>query len=109
MEKEQLEQQPTQIVLTELDKSGDKVDFSKLPEGDKFQVTTRYLNELCAISKSNLQITADLYVLLEFICEKLGIDVKAKKLELARKIKAQQEENEKALKEQLKNIGKKAD
>ena len=98
-----LEQQPKAepIVLTELDKSVDKVDFSKLSEGDQFQVATRYLNDLCAITKSNLQITADLYVLLEFICEKLGIDVRKKKMELARRIKAQQEENIKAAKEEL--------
>lgn len=103
MEKEQ-KKQP--IVVEKLDKTPDKIDFSKLDEGDKFQLTTRYLNELCSISKSNLQITADLYILIEFICEKLGIDVKAKKLELAEKIRAQQEQQEKALKEQLEKIGK---
>ena len=108
MEKEQLEQEPKQIVLTELDKSSDRVDFSKLSEGDKFQVTTRYLNDLCSITKSTLQIVADAYILLEFICEEKGINVKAKKLELARKMKAQMEENEKQLKKQLKAVSKKA-
>ena len=92
--------------MEKLDKTPDKVDFSKLDEGDKFQLTVRYLNELCSINKSNLQITADLYILIEFICEKLGIDVKAKKIELAEKIRAKQEEQEKALKEQLEKIGK---
>ena len=83
MKKEQ-EQNP--IILTELDKSTDKVDFSQLNDGDKFQVLCRYLNDVCSINKSTLQIVADLYVLLEFICEHEGIDVKAKKQELARKI-----------------------
>lgn len=103
MEKEQLEQ-PKPIVVEELDKSGDKVDFSKLNEGDKFQLTTRYLNDLCSITKSTLQIVADIYILLEFICEDKGINVKAKKLELAEKVRAQMEENEKKLKKAMKNI-----
>lgn len=82
------EQEPQQKIITlkELDKTTDKVDFSQLPEGDKFQLTCRYLNDLCSITKSTLQIIADLYVLMEFICEHEGIDVKAKKQELARKI-----------------------
>lgn len=90
-----------QIVLTELDKSKDRVDFSKLSEGDKFQVLTRYLNDVCSIAKSQLQITADGYILLEFICEKLGIDVKAKKEELTKKIQEQYERAEREAKEAL--------
>lgn len=99
-----MEKQETQIVLTELDKTTDKVDFSKLPEGDKFQVLCRYLNDVCSINKSTLQIMADLYVLMEFICEKLGIDVKKKKMELARQIKANMEQNIKESKKQLKKV-----
>lgn len=100
------EQKKQPIVVEKLDKTPDKVDFSKLDEGDKFQLLVRYLNELCSINKSNLQITADLNILIKFICEKLGIDVKAKKIELTEKIRAQQEQQEKALKEQLEKIGK---
>lgn len=98
------EQKP--IILTELDKSADKVDFSNLPDGDKFQVLCRYLNDVCSINKSTLQIVADLYVLLEFICDKMGIDVKAKKMELANRIQAQMEQNIKEGKEQLEKLGK---
>ena len=96
------------VILTELDKTNDKVDFSQLPDGDKFQVLSRYLNDICSINKSTLQILADVYVLLEFICENEGINVKAKKMELAKKIKAQMEENIKASKQQLKDLETKA-
>ena len=99
-----MEKQETQIVLTELDKTTDKVDFSKLPEGDKFQVLCRYLNDVCSINKSTLQIIADMYVLLEFICEKEGIDVRKKKMELARQIKANMEQNIEESKKQLKKV-----
>lgn len=101
MKKVEEQKNPTQVVLTELDKTQDKVDFSQLSEGDKFQVLTRYLNDICAITKSNLQIMADLYVLMEFVCAKLGIDVKKLKAELARAVKKQQEENIKASKKEL--------
>ena len=99
-----MEQKQEQIVLTELDKQNDAVDFSQLPEGDKFQVLTRYLNDICSINKSTLQIVADLYVLMEFMCEKEGIDVRKKKLELAQKIKAQMDKDIKESKEQLENL-----
>lgn len=108
MEKETLEQQQTQVILTELDKSNDKVDFSRLPEGDKFQVLCRYLNDVCSINKSTLQIVADIYVLLEFVCEKMGIDVKKQKMELARKIKGQMEQNIEDSKEQIEKAAKQA-
>lgn len=101
-----METEQKQIVLTELDKKNDAVDFSQLPEGDKFQVITRYLNDVCSINKSTLQIVADLYVLLEFICEKMGIDVKAKKTELAKRIKAQMDEDLKKAKKQLEDSAK---
>lgn len=107
MKKVEEQKNPTQIVLTKLDKTQDAVDFSGLSEGDKFQVLTRYLNDICSINKSTLQIVADLYVLMEFLCEQAGIDVRKKKLELARKIKAQQEQNIKLAKEQLKKAAKK--
>lgn len=103
---QQLKENPPKYI-EELDRRPGEVDFSKLNDGDKFQVLTRYLNDLCSINKSNLQITADLYVIVEFICEKLGIDIKAKKQELAKKYKAQMEQNIKDSKEQLEKAGKK--
>lgn len=91
-------------VIESLERGDGEVDFSKLPDGDKFQLLTRYLNELCSITKSLLQIMADEYVLTEFICKNLGIDVKHEKAELAKKIKAQMEENIQKSKEQLENL-----
>lgn len=101
-----MEKEQNPIILTELDKSTDKVDFSQLNEGDKFQVLCRYLNDVCSINKSTLQIVADLYVLLEFICEHEGIDVKAKKQELARKIKEQMDLDIENSKKELKKAAK---
>lgn len=101
-----MEKEQTQIVLKELDKSIDRVDFSQLPEGDKFQVLIRYFNDMCSLNKSSLQIMADLYVLMEFICEHLGIDVKKKKMELARQIKAQMDKNIEESKKELKEVSK---
>lgn len=92
---------PEQIVLKELDKSNDRVDFSKLSNGDKFQVLTRYLNDLCSMEKSMLQIVADQYILIEFMCKKMGIDVKAEKEELTKKIQEQFEQTERAAKQAL--------
>ena len=91
-------------VIENLERGDGEVDFSKLPDGDKFQLLTRYLNELCSITKSLLQIQADEYVLVEFICKKLGIDVKHEKAELAKKIKAQMDENIRAEKEKLESL-----
>ena len=88
-------------VIKELPKGEGEVYFGEMNDADKFQLITRYLNDLCSINKSTLQIVADLYVLMEFLCEKLGIDVRAKKMELAKKIKGQLDENIKKSKEQL--------
>ena len=97
---EELKNNPPKII-EELPKTPGDVYFGKLDENDKFQLVTRYLNDICSINKSTLQIVADLYVLIEFLCEANGIDVKAKKQELAKKIKAQMEENIKKSKEQI--------
>lgn len=91
-------------IIEHLERGNGEVDFSKLNDGDKFQLLTRYLNELCSITKSLLQIMADEYVLTEFICKNLGIDVKSEKAELARRIKAQMDENLQKSKEQLENL-----
>ena len=82
--------------------------LSGLNDDDKYQVFIRYMNDICSISKSNLQIIADLYVLIEFICEKMGIDVRAKKHELAKKIKEQMDKNIADGKKELENASKKA-
>lgn len=103
----ELEQNPPKR-LQKLDLRPGEFYFGDLSEDEKYQVFIRYFNDICSINKSTLQIVADLYVLLEFICENMGIDVKAKKMELARNIKAQMKENMEKSKEELKNAAKKA-
>jgi uncharacterized FlgJ-related protein len=92
------------VVIDQLERGDGEVDFSKLNDGDKFQLLTRYLNDICSITKSMLQITADQYVLIELVCKKLGIDVKAEKQELVKKYKAQMEENIQKSKEALESL-----
>lgn len=110
MEKEELtpnqgeNHEPRVLVVEELERNDGEVDFSKLSKGDKFQLLTRYLNDICSITKSMLQITADQYVLIELICKKIGIDVKAEKQELVKKYKAQMEEDFRKSKEALESL-----
>ena len=92
------------VIIEELERGDGEVDFSKLSDGDKFQLLTRYLNDICSITKSMLQITADEYVLIELICKKLGIDVKAEKAELVKKYKSQLDENIRKSKEELEKL-----
>lgn len=92
------------VIVDQLERMNGEVDFSKLSDGDKFQLLTRYLNDICSITKSMLQITADQYVLIELICKKMGIDVKAEKQELVKKYKAQMEENIQKSKEALESL-----
>lgn len=92
------------VVIEKLERGEGEVDFSKLSDGDKFQLLTRYLNDICSITKSMLQITADQYVLIELICKKMGIDVKAEKQELVKKYRAQMEENIQKSKEALESL-----
>ena len=92
------------VIIEELERGEGEVDFSKLNDGDKFQLLTRYLNDLCSITKSMLQITADQYVLFELVCKKLDIDVKAEKQELVKKYKAQMEENIQKSKQELERL-----
>lgn len=64
-------------------------DFRELNEKDRFQCLTRYLNNLCAYNNSLLQIVADQYVIIEMMAKKMGIDVRAEKNEIAKKMKEQ--------------------
>lgn len=110
MEKEELtpnqgeNHEPRVLVVEKLERNDGEVDFSKLSEGDKFQLLTRYLNDMCSINKSILQITADAYVLLELVCKAMGIDVKAEKAALVKKYKAMMDENIKKSKEALESL-----
>jgi len=99
-------EQPKQIVLYELDKSKDKVDFSNLKSGDQFQVLTRYLNDMCSFTRSILQIVADQEVLTEFIAKKLGVDIQAERQKMVEQMQKQMEENERKIKEELEKAAK---
>ena len=89
-------------IIEKLDFGPGEIVFSKLDDGERFQVITRYLNDICSITKSMLQITADQYVIIEFLCKKLGVDVAKEKRELAEKIQKQQEEELSKVKEEIK-------
>ena len=99
--KKALEENPPKII-EKLDFGPGEIVFSKLHYGERFQVITQYLNDICSITKSMLQITADQYVIIEFLCKKLGIDVAKEKRELAEKIQKQQEEELSKVKEEIK-------
>jgi hypothetical protein len=101
--KKLLKEQPP-IYIDELLLKPNEIVFSKLDEGERFQVLTRYLNDLCTFTKSILQITADQYILIELLCKKQGIDVKAEKQAIAKRIKEQMDTNIEKSKEQIKNL-----
>ena len=82
--KKALEENPPKII-DKLDFGPGEIVFSKLDDGERFQVITRYLNDICSITKSMLQITADQYVIIEFLCKKLGIDVAKEKFKSNKK------------------------
>lgn len=113
LDKNKIERENEERYLSELDKNPanhvanlperpGEIWFDKLTDGEKFQVLTRYLGDIAAFNQSQLQINADLYILMEFVCEKMGIDIKAKKQELVKRYKADQEEQLKQIKEELK-------
>lgn len=100
------EEKQKPVFINELEYGEGEVVFSHLNEGDKFQLLARYLNDNCSFLKSILQVTADLYVLVEFICANMGIDVQKAKKELAEKYKKEMEEKLKKSKEQLEEVNK---
>lgn len=103
-EKELAENPPK--IITELPRRAGEIDFSQLSDADFRQVMVRYFNDLCSINKSTLQIIADLYVIMEFVAENMGIDVKAKKMELANRIREQMDKNIEDVKKQMKDSAK---
>lgn len=94
------------IFIDKLEYGEDEVVFKDLSEGDKFQLTARYLNDICAFLKSILQVVADEYVLVEFICSKMGIDVKKMKTLLAEHYKKEMEEKLAKSKKELEEVSK---
>ena len=85
-----------------------EIVYSKLSEEERFQVLTRYLGDICVFTKSQLQIIADQYILIEFLCKKLGVDVKAEKAELTKQLKLQKEQELEKSKQDLINAAKNA-
>ena len=94
------------IFIKELEYGQDEVVFKDLSDGDKFQLTARYLNDICAFLKSILQVVADEYVLVEFICQKMGIDVRKAKALLAEHYKKEMEEKLAKSKKDLEEVSK---
>lgn len=81
--------------------------FSDMPDGDKFQLLIRYLNDVATFDKNQTILLAQLTTLVKYICEHLGIDVVAKEKESSRKIKDQIEQNIQDSKEKIiKEAGK---
>jgi hypothetical protein len=75
--------------------------FTDMPEGDKFQLLIRYLNDVATFNKNQTILLAQLTQLVKYVCEHLGIDVQAKEKETTRKFQEQIEKNIKESKEKL--------
>jgi len=79
----------------------------ELNENDKFQLTTRYLNDIAVYLKNEVHLQLRIEKLLTFLCEAQGINVQAKFREDAKKqaelMEKSIEESKKAIKESVKN------
>lgn len=79
----------------------------ELSENDKFQLLSRYLNNISVYLKNEVHLQLRIEKLLTFLLEEQGIDVQAKFREDAKKqadlIEKRVEESKKAIKESLKN------
>lgn len=100
---EELKANPPKVI-NELPKKPGEIVFSELKEGDRFQVLTRYLSDIATMLRSLVQLQADEYVLTEFICEKLGIDVKKKKQELVKKLMGDMDKKIEDSKQELEKV-----
>ena len=78
-----------------------------LPDADYKQLMTRYLNDFGVVLRNFLHFELRIEKLLQFMATKMGIDVAKEFKEDARKVAEQMEANERAIKEQLQNCGKK--
>jgi len=80
---------------------------SELSENDKFQLLSRYLNNISVYLKNEIHLQLRIEKLLTFLLEAQGIDVQAKFREDAKKqaelLEQRIEESKKAVKESVKN------
>lgn len=79
----------------------------ELSENDKYQLLSRYLNNISVYLKNEVHLQLRIEKLLTFLLEAQGVDVQAKFREDAKKqaelIESRIEESKKAIKESLKN------
>lgn len=90
-EKELKENPPVEI--EELPVRPGELLFHKMNEGDRFQLLTRYMNDLAVFSKNQMVLLTQCVSLLRYICEEMGIDVAKKEKETAAKMKKQIEDS----------------
>jgi len=79
----------------------------ELPEGDFKQLITRYLNDFGVLLRNVVHFQLRTEKVLEFMATKMGIDVSKEFKEDAKRVAEQMEAQERAIKEQLQNCGKK--
>lgn len=99
-EKELKENPP--IEVEELPKRPGELWFASLSDGEKFQLVTRYLNDIAVFNKNDTLLLAQIVNLLKYICEHLGIDVAKKEKETTAKMKKVIEDNIEEAKQKLK-------
>jgi len=81
--------------LEDLPHVAGELDVRDIPDGDKFQLLTRYLNDLCVYAKNSLIALNSLDVSIHVLGKALGIDIE----EAVRK--AQEQALEGVLKQKL--------
>jgi hypothetical protein len=91
------------IEISELQINPGEVVFSKLSQGEQFQVTTRYLNDICTYLKNITFFEMKSNQYLKWLCEQQGVDIKAKEKETTEKLKAQMDAQLQASKDKLQN------
>lgn len=85
-----------------LERFDGEVDFSKLSREDLIQLAVRYSNDICIYLKNIVLFNAQQAEMLQWLCEKNGIDVKKKRQEVAKLLSKQLDEQTDEIKEQIK-------
>jgi len=78
-----------------------------LPDADYKQLIIRYLNDFGVVLRNLLHFELRIEKELQFMATKMGIDVSKEFKEDAKRVAEQMEAQERAVKEQLQNCGKK--
>lgn len=101
---EELKENPP-VSVKELPYRPGELIFAEMPEGDKFQLLVRYMNDIATFDKNSVILLAQAVQLLKYICESLGIDVVEKEKETTKKMKEQIEREIEEAKEKIKKVG----